>query len=136
MVTPATPVITAPADLASVSGSSVSLEATVTDPDSDDVYAVWELWTTSTNGTVLDSFASPGASPIGLSHDGTNLWHCDSGTGLIYKLDPADGTVISSFASPGAVPLGLSHDGTNLWNCDPSTGLIYKLDPADGTVIS
>ena len=38
---PSTPVITAPADLASVSGSSVSLEATVTDPASEDVYAVW-----------------------------------------------------------------------------------------------
>ena len=81
-----------------------------------------------TAGTVIRSFSSPGAYPFGLTWDGLTLWNADSGTDLIYQIDPETGTVIRSFSSPGGVPFGLTWDGRTLWNADYVTDLIYQIE--------
>ena len=89
-----------------------------------------ELYKLTTNGTIVDSFSSPGPSPAGLTWDGEYLWHSDTSPGEIYKLT-TNGTVIDSFNAPGnpspPYPLGLAWDGTYLWNVDPNNARIYRI---------
>ncbi|RLC59455.1 MAG: hypothetical protein DRI30_00505 [Chloroflexi bacterium] len=85
-------------------------------------------------GAVISSIPTPAATPTGVTWDGTNLWHADRGTGLIYELDTS-GTVLSSFSAPGSSVRGLAWDGTNLWAIDDTSGTIYQLTTT-GTVLS
>jgi hypothetical protein len=88
------------------------------------------------SGDIEQSFASQGASPSGLTWDGTNLWNADFNSNTNYKLDPSDGSLISSFTSPtgGTNASDLAWDGTNLWQAGWD-GFIYKIDPSDGTTL-
>jgi len=79
-------------------------------------------------GAVIKWFASPGATPTGLTWDGKTLWHCDLTTDRIYQINPITGAVIKWFASPGAIPRGLTWDGKTLWHCDSIADRIYQLE--------
>ena len=81
-----------------------------------------------TIGRVIRSFASPSASPTGLTWDGRTLWHNDSTTDTICQIDPVSGRVIRSFASPSTFPTGLTWDGRTLWNCDAAMDTIYQIE--------
>jgi len=88
-------------------------------------------------GGILD-FAAPGATPKGLTFDGTYLWHVDdAATPICYRLDPNDGASTLNWNLPGTEATGIAWDFDNdvLWHCDSATDLIYKLDPTDGTVL-
>jgi streptogramin lyase len=83
-------------------------------------------------GDILLQFQSPGSSPCDLAWDGTHLWLADDGTGMIYKLDPADGGVLASFTAPGLEPRGLVWDGKQLWHTDNAARKFYTLDRSTG----
>ena len=81
----------------------------------------------------ISHFNTPKWSAHGVAWDGNRLWHSDSYTDLIYKLDTS-GNEVASFPSPGSVPRGLTWDGANLWLID--SGIIYKLDTAGNVLDS
>jgi len=85
------------------------------------------------DGTQVDKFGTPGATPYGLTWDGTYLWNSDSDADYIYQLK-TDGTQAGGFASPEGAPYGLTWDGTYLWNQDNSADYIYQLK-TDGTQV-
>jgi len=93
-----------------------------------------KIYKLTTNGTILNSFSSPGTSPSGLTWDGNYLWNADNNLDRIYKLT-INGLIVYSFDSPGTSPSGLTWDGNYLWNADYNTDKIYKLT-TDGTVVS
>lgn len=78
-------------------------------------------------------FDSPGQVPRGLAFDGTHLWHADSSTDKIYKLD-LTGQVIQTFDTFGTSPVGLAFDGTNLWLADSSADMVRKFYSIPGPV--
>jgi hypothetical protein len=98
------------------------------DQDTDKIYKL------KLDGTVVDSFDSPGTRPTGLAWDGQYLWHADRDTDKIYKLT-AYGVVVDSFDSPYLRPTGLAWDGQYLWNADDSSNRIYKLT-TNGTIVA
>jgi len=76
---------------------------------------------------IINSIASPGPSPFGLTWDGEYLWVSDDSTKIIYKIDSDNGNIILSFQSPGSSPKGLSWDGNNLILIENQTAKIYIL---------
>jgi hypothetical protein len=85
---------------------------------------------------ILSSFASPNASPYGLTFDGTNLISCDFTTERIYIHNGVSSDILGSFASPSGVPYGLAFDGTNLISCDNSTKMIYIHNGVSSSILS
>lgn len=105
------------------------------------------------DGSVVDSFSSPGNDPEGLAWDGQYLWHVDGGNAYdlgddavlyIYKIDPSNGNTVYSFEAPGPGinAEDLTWDGSYLWYVDGGdeeeihgTSSIYKIDPQNGNVL-
>lgn len=63
----------------------------------------------------LNSFASPGPAPSGMTFDGNDLWVADEEEGNIYKITTADGTILKTYPSPIRFPSGLAWDGQTIW---------------------
>ncbi|MBL8810721.1 MAG: S8 family serine peptidase, partial [Planctomycetaceae bacterium] len=85
-----------------------------------------------TTGTVLKTFASPGASggDAGLAFDGTYVWYINEGSDQLYKIDAETGSVVDSY-NVGTVN-NSGFEGLAYMN-----GLVYLLDPfiADQIVV-
>ncbi|UCD62744.1 MAG: transglutaminase [Candidatus Zixiibacteriota bacterium] len=80
-------------------------------------------------GDQIQSFATPGDCPQGLTFDGTYLWNVDRKSDMIYKINPADGSVVDSITSPGYIPRGLTWDGRLLWTVDVGEERIFGINP-------
>jgi hypothetical protein len=92
------------------------------------------------NGTFLNTMPSPENEihTTGIDYDAGNncLWVTNSGTKMIYKVNPSDGSVLSSFSSPAtAYATGLAFDGTDLWAVDRDDNTIYRI-ATDGAILS
>lgn len=78
-----------------------------------------ELFRYSTDGQVLQTLPTPGASEQsgahGLEWIDNTLWVTVPPAATTYQLDPQDGAIIQQFAAPGTRPHGLAWDGTLLW---------------------
>lgn len=63
-----------------------------------------------------------------LAFDGTNLWHSNVATDLIYQIDPGTGEILNQFEAPSGQCEGLTFDGWYLWASDTNLDLIYQID--------
>jgi DNA-binding beta-propeller fold protein YncE len=84
-------------------------------------------------GTVIGSFATPGAATRGICFDGYRMWLIDTTAATIYQINQNNGTVIRSFAAPHNAPTGITFDGGMLWVTDVTQGRVYQVDPETGT---
>jgi hypothetical protein len=100
----------------------------------------------TTDGTVLHTFAAPGASPSGIAWDGSHLWVTDNPAGgnrQIVKLDVSDLNVaqlptVSSFAAPTSTSGDLTFDGQHLWVINTTSGTdqqFLQIDRDTGEVL-
>lgn len=74
------------------------------------------LYKWSVDGILVDTIAIT-ANPRGLTFDGKHLIYADSGTGLVYFLDPDTGIVrrTVNIAPFTGFPDGMTFDGKHLW---------------------
>lgn len=79
-------------------------------------------------GSIIKSFAAPGAEGRGLAFDGTHLWYTDAGTDLLYMLDARTGRVIKTLTVPDTLPLGVTWDGAYLWVAGGTGTVIFQMD--------
>lgn len=87
-------------------------------------------------GAVVLSIPSPGGETTGLTWDGNHLWNADTGTNLIYQIDPINGTVVYSIPAPsGSIINGLTWDGNYLWCSDRQNNLLFKIDISDSSIV-
>ena len=89
---------------------------------------------------IVDRFTFIESAPVGLTWDGSHIWHSDAYDDKIYRLTPS-GIVEFSFDSPCSDPYDLAWDGAYLWvidawSSDNKGNLLYKVDPATGSVVS
>jgi DNA-binding beta-propeller fold protein YncE len=81
------------------------------------------------DGTILDSFPSPGTCPSGLGYyaPGNVLVLGDCVTGELYQINASDGTVSASCGTPGGSPWGVAVTGATVWESDVG-GFLYHID--------
>ncbi len=84
-------------------------------------------WTAT--GDVINSFATPGSCPTGLTFDGKYLWMADRKTDSLYKIDSNTGRIKTARPAPGYQVEGLAVEGSYLWVLDIEEGAIFKLNP-------
>ncbi|MFA6027369.1 MAG: M14 family zinc carboxypeptidase [Patescibacteria group bacterium] len=133
-------------ELSTADGSTISTRDAVELSGIGLTFVDGELWSSDhdldriydiESGTLCrNKFDSPGNEPRGLAYDGTNIWHVDATSDLLYKLNAATGAVVSSYASLDSEPKDLAWDGTNLWMVGDTNDRIYKINPADGTEVT
>jgi len=83
--------------------------------------SLWDL-------EIVESFASPGPAPDGLTHDGSDLWNIAD---QVYRLTSSGAVDLAGeLPYPGAA--ALDFDGTHFWNLDKLENKIYNLDISDG----
>ncbi|MFW6172626.1 MAG: hypothetical protein ACOC5T_02675 [Elusimicrobiota bacterium] len=94
-----------------------------------------KIYKLNTSGSILDSFASPSSTPVGVGVDSDGcIWNMDRSS-KIYKMNQS-GSIISSFTGSAANPTGLDIDANDyIWYADrDGTGTIYK-STREGTVL-
>jgi outer membrane protein assembly factor BamB len=79
------------------------------------------------DGSVLDSFDSPGNWSEGLGYDGENLLLVSSVGASFYKINPDTGAVVEEKKTSVRSPTGVTWDGKNIWICSPTEDVIKKL---------
>jgi glutamine cyclotransferase len=77
---------------------------------------------------------APGYHLCGMAWDGSNLWHSDGETSLLYKLDPTTGKILAKIPCRD-VRTDLGYDGKSLWQIAGRPKRIVVIDPARGEVL-
>ncbi len=63
-----------------------------------------------------------------LAFDGTYLWHINTASDMIYKIDQYTGEILDEFSAPSNQCEGLTFDGLYLWVSDTSLDILYQID--------
>ena len=83
-------------------------------------------------GTVIRTFAAPGASPKSVVSTGHHLWYIGNTPSAIVELDIWTGAVIRTIAT--GVVFGMTFDGVDLWYI--SGGVVNRFKISTGTSIA
>jgi len=63
-----------------------------------------------------------------LAFDGTHLWHVNTASDVIYKIDQYSGEILDEFPAPSNQCEGLTFDGAYLWVSDTNLDTLYQVD--------
>ncbi len=87
------------------------------------------------DGSVKDSFPTPGYSVCGLTWDGKLLWCVDADESRIYAINPKTRIIEKTIYCPASTPIDLAWDGEYLWIADDGDNKIHQISTEDGTTI-
>ncbi|HUV87191.1 MAG TPA: hypothetical protein VMX79_08765 [bacterium] len=83
-------------------------------------------------GSIISSFRSPAASPIGMCYQGGYLYHMNHPAGVIYQTTTT-GSIIRSITGP-ASGIGVHFTGSYFWVSTYSPSMIYRLS-SSGSIL-
>ncbi|MBW2982135.1 hypothetical protein KY343_04610 [Candidatus Woesearchaeota archaeon] len=98
-------------------------------------YVDWwndKIYKLTTDGTVVDSFNSPGSASTGITWDGSHLWIVDAQADKVYKVTTF-GIIVDTINAPSSSASGLTWCKSYLWVSDSTDDKIYRMS-TDGTV--
>ena len=102
------------------------------------VFYMLDADTTAVYKTAVPSGISITTNPLGITHDGTNIWVLIDATPVdkIAKIDPSNGGLLDSFDSPATKSQGITYFGGFLWVAtnDNDSRKAQKMDPSTGVV--
>lgn len=84
---------------------------------------------------VVDSFASPFSTSIGLGCDGRYIWNDDAFSHSFARIDPVTHGVVTNFY-PTNGNRDMAFDGAYLWASDWNTYSIYKYDTSNCAILA